>query len=306
MTKEVFDYARRLNERKVNISFVDAADSVLNENQELSLKLSDNTIPLSVKYDLIEQNFPMQIRDYICELCKDGKVDLFHQIADTFRSVPLDHKEPFSVSLTYVNPPTEEQYERIRTFIFHKYKRRDTIFEEHQDESLIGGFRLRAGNQEYDWSLKGRLEQLSKTLDEYQRNNTADTKSILEQMKKEISDFELEAEDKQVGIIDLMRDNLMGENGIGQIRNDINGFELVAEDKEIGIVEHVGDGIATITGIHHAMYGEILLFDNGIKGMVQDIRKDWEYINSDSKWAKCSIKRNRKYRLSNRTSFYLS
>ncbi len=36
----------------------------------------------------------------------------------------------------------------------------------------------------------------------------------------------------------------------------------------------VGDGIATIYGIDHAMYGEIVVFDNGVKGMVQDIRQN--------------------------------
>ncbi len=35
----------------------------------------------------------------------------------------------------------------------------------------------------------------------------------------------------------------------------------------------VGDGIATVYGIDHAMYGEIVTFENGLKGMVQDIRK---------------------------------
>ena len=33
------------------------------------------------------------------------------------------------------------------------------------------------------------------------------------------------------------------------------------------------DGIATIYGIEHAMYGEIVIFENGVKGMVQDIKR---------------------------------
>ena len=42
----------------------------------------------------------------------------------------------------------------------------------------------------------------------------------------------------------------------------------------LGTVVTVGDGIATIYGIDHAMYGEIVTFENGLKGMVQDIRKN--------------------------------
>ena len=48
---------------------------------------------------------------------------------------------------------------------------------------------------------------------------------------------------------------------------------MVSGEQEVGSVIWVGDGIATIYGIEHAMYGEIVIFENGVKGMVQDIRK---------------------------------
>ena len=44
--------------------------------------------------------------------------------------------------------------------------------------------------------------------------------------------------------------------------------------REVGNVIWVGDGIATVYGIDHAMYGEIVTFENGVKGMVQDIKKN--------------------------------
>lgn len=36
----------------------------------------------------------------------------------------------------------------------------------------------------------------------------------------------------------------------------------------------VGDGIATISGLEDAEYGEILLFECGIKGMILDLKED--------------------------------
>ena len=48
----------------------------------------------------------------------------------------------------------------------------------------------------------------------------------------------------------------------------------MSKDSEVGTVVTVGDGIATIYGIDHAMYGEIVTFENGLEGMVQDIRKN--------------------------------
>ena len=52
--------------------------------------------------------------------------------------------------------------------------------------------------------------------------------------------------------------------------SSINSNEI----SEVGTVITVGDGIASIYGIDHAMYGEIVTFENGLKGMVQDIRRN--------------------------------
>ena len=49
---------------------------------------------------------------------------------------------------------------------------------------------------------------------------------------------------------------------------------MMSKDSEVGTVITVGDGIASIYGIDHAMYGEIVTFENGLKGMVQDIRRN--------------------------------
>lgn len=62
---------------------------------------------------------------------------------------------------------------------------------------------------------------------------------------------------------------------ISIIQSEIEGFDFNKDsEKETGTVIWVGDGIATVYGIEHAMYGEIVVFDNGIKGMVQDIRQN--------------------------------
>ena len=60
---------------------------------------------------------------------------------------------------------------------------------------------------------------------------------------------------------------------ISILKEEIENFDSVSKDSEVGTVVAVGDGIATIYGIDHAMYGEIVTFDTGLKGMVQDIQK---------------------------------
>ncbi|MBQ9022975.1 MAG: F0F1 ATP synthase subunit alpha [Eubacterium sp.] len=60
---------------------------------------------------------------------------------------------------------------------------------------------------------------------------------------------------------------------ISILKEEINDFEFEAKDKEVGTVISVGDGIVTVYGIDKAMYGEIVMFENGVKGMVQDVRQ---------------------------------
>ena len=42
---------------------------------------------------------------------------------------------------------------------------------------------------------------------------------------------------------------------------------------EVGNVLTIGDGIATVSGLPDATYGEILIFEGGVRGMVQDLRR---------------------------------
>ncbi|WP_367567166.1 F0F1 ATP synthase subunit alpha [Lacrimispora sp.] len=61
---------------------------------------------------------------------------------------------------------------------------------------------------------------------------------------------------------------------ISILRSEIEDYDTHARDQEVGTVISVGDGIAAVYGIDHAMYGEIVMFENGLKGMVQDIRRE--------------------------------
>ena len=61
---------------------------------------------------------------------------------------------------------------------------------------------------------------------------------------------------------------------ISILKEEIKDFDFEAKDREVGSVISVGDGIVTVYGIDNAMYGEIVVFENGVKGMVQDVRRN--------------------------------
>ena len=192
---------------------------------------------LSAKHNVIEKVFPLQIRDFLKVLCDNGDVYLWDDICTAYREVSPEKKEEFVVTLSYVTAPTDEQLQNIRNFIQKKYNREDMVFETKEDPSLGGGFIIRAGNEVYDWSTNGRMKQFADKLS--QVGKTASEQGIISILKGEIEDFNLQA-----------------------------------QENEIGSVSWVGDGIANVNGIDHAEYGEIVIFDSGVKGMVQDVRRD--------------------------------
>ncbi len=61
---------------------------------------------------------------------------------------------------------------------------------------------------------------------------------------------------------------------ISILKSEIENFDVETGEQEVGNVIWVGDGIAMVYGIDHAVYGEIVIFENGVKGMVQDIRRN--------------------------------
>ena len=68
--------------------------------------------------------------------------------------------------------------------------------------------------------------------------------------------------------------SISSEEIISILKTEIENYDMVSKDQEVGTVIWVGDGIATIYGIEHAMYGEIVIIENGVRGMVQDIKRD--------------------------------
>ena len=153
----------------------------------------------------------------------------------------MSRKKSFECTLRYVTEPSPEQLERIKNFVYKKYVSEDIpkemiTFETVEDKSLGGGFILKCGNEQYNWSTEGRTKQFAETIEKLR--------------------------DQVTGGMDIM----------SMLRTTVEEFELAAAHRHVGTVAYVGDGIATITGLPHAAYGEILIFECGIKGMVQDIR----------------------------------
>ena len=138
--------------------------------------------------------------------------------------------------------PTDEQLKKVQDFLEKKYNAAVAVIPK-QDDSVRDGFRIEIGTSTYkwnldrifDWSAEGRAKQLKHSISEAIRGK---------------------------------------QDVLPMIRQAIEDFEPVPKDEEVGTVLTVGDGIATISGLEDAEYGEILLFECGIKGMILDLKED--------------------------------
>ncbi|MDO4649651.1 MAG: F0F1 ATP synthase subunit alpha [Eubacteriales bacterium] len=59
---------------------------------------------------------------------------------------------------------------------------------------------------------------------------------------------------------------------ISLIREAVYNWKPDTGNQETGNVLTVGDGIATVSGLPNVRYGEIVIFSNGVRGMVQDLK----------------------------------
>ncbi len=171
----------------------------------------------------------------------------------------LDSKGALEAKLFFVTEPSAEQRAGIEAYLRKRYNREDVALALVEDDSLGSGFVLRVGNEIIDWSTKGRISQLEEHLEE---------------IKKGI----VVGEDGEVRICSAKTPDYMEKAASGGIlsilKTEIGDFHLEAMDKEVGQVSWVGDGIANVVGINHARFGDLVLFESGVKGLVQDIRKE--------------------------------
>ena len=241
MIQAVEKYATMLKELEIPEDVIEQALDIFQTVPVLMEQFCNPAADLAGKHRAIDKIFPSQIRDMIKVMCDDQDIELFPEVCKAYKETQWKKTGKERAILKYVTEPTEAQLEGIREFVKKESGSDEIELVCEKDESLGGGFVLSIGNKEYDWSTEGRIKQL--------------TEKILGDNREGKHSQTLE------GIISILQ-------------SEIEDFDLEAKDKEVGTVKSVGDGIVNIDGIDHAMYGEIVIFDNGIKGMVQDIKRD--------------------------------
>ncbi len=124
--------------------------------------------------------------------------------------------------------PDSRQEEGFKSFLKKKYDEEYEL-EWVNDPILNNGFILEVGNDIYDWSPKGVFEQLNKAVNSQK---------------------------------------YAPDNVIPLIKHTLDNWEMAALPEEVGSVKTIGDGIAKVSKLPGAQYGEILLFKDDTRGLV--------------------------------------
>ena len=240
MLQNFDEYISALLKADASADDIKKTQAVIGATPEVCEILDNPAVPVKEKEAAIGELFPKTTADVIAALSRECAVNEFESVAKEY-IVQLNNKNNIANAVvTCVTEPNEQQLEGLKAFVCKETGASRADIEIVKDPTIIGGFIIQVGNKQYDRSLKAKLASIKDAVTENARKS---------------SDVDTG------GIISILRE-------------DIKEFEFVTSGEEVGTVVSVGDGIATIHGLDNAMYGEIVVFECGVKGMIQDIKRN--------------------------------
>ncbi len=164
MTQTSISYAVVLYELKISREAVSETRQILEDVPQVQKALEDPTIPKETKHRLIGRIFPGEMQNFLKNMCDHQQAANAQEIFRAYREYADRQEKILNATLCYVTLPKEEQMEKIRQFLKKKYQCGKVNLELTECPELIGGFILKVGSSEYDWSLQGRLRQMTQKI----------------------------------------------------------------------------------------------------------------------------------------------
>ena len=233
---------------RLDVSQTDCSETrkVLETCSDVADTLANPLVTYDEKRGIISKLFPESMHKFMLNTIRSGAVEHIGDILDEYEELLLDRQGSIKAVVRYVTPLTESQQADLRKFIMEKFVKEDVDIEYKHDPDIIGGFILNAGDLEYDKSYRTSLRLMKDTL----QNKAAeyvDSGSAAKSGKK--SDI------------------------ISVLKTEVRDFEVKSGATETGFVTRLGDGIARVYGMNSVMYGELVEFENGIRGIVQNLEE---------------------------------
>lgn len=236
------DFIKELIRLDVPQEDVDSTRNILSTCPDVADTLSNPLVTPDEKRNIIKKLFPEILNRFLINVVRDGAIDSLTEIFDEYSDILLEKQNSIRAVVRYVTPLTETQQADLRKFIMEKFVKEDVAIEYRHDPDIIGGFILNAGDVEYDKSYRTSLKKMK---EHFQAKAT------------ELA----ESEDTKSGDI------------ISVLKTEVKDFTAKTGTTETGFITRIGDGIARIHGMTGVMYGELVEFENGVRGIIQSLEE---------------------------------
>ena len=216
-----------------------AADALMADTQRWNVLVSAATTDAEKKELLAgapQLDGQDALKAFLQLLLEEGHLDALPEILPEFSRLALNAQGGMECVMTCARQPDEATQEAVRKAACKLRGAQNVVLQIKIDPSLLGGFVLDIDGVTYDRSVKGRLDRLARGME------TAPGEDTLNQLAAQ------------------MKDALSGSAG-----------DTMAT--ETGRVIEIGDGIANVSGLRHAVYGERVEFENGTAGLILDLRR---------------------------------
>jgi F-type H+-transporting ATPase subunit alpha len=240
------EFLKELVRLDVSQTDCSAVRKVLETCPDVTDTLSNPLVTYDEKRGIVNKLFPESLHKFMLNVIHGGAIERIDEILDEYDELLLDKQGSIKAVVRYVTPLTEAQQADLRKFIMDKFVKEDVDIEYKHDPDIIGGFILNAGDLEYDKSYRTSLRLMKDTLQtkatEYVEGNTG----VKTDSKSDI---------------------------ISVLKTEVRDFDVKSGATETGFITRLGDGIARVYGMNSVMYGELVEFETGIRGIVQNLEE---------------------------------
>lgn len=239
--KELLKELVRLNIPKEDI---ETAKGVFSACPDAAETLANPLVTLDEKREVIRKIFPKSLGRSIVSAAKSGIIPELNEIFEEYEDILLEKQGGIKAVVRYVTPLTESQQAELRKFIMEKFTKDEVDIEYRRDPDIIGGFILNAGDVEFDRSYRTSLRAIREDL----KNKAAEA---VEKSGKDLNSGDI----------------------ISILKTEVKDFDIKSGSAETGTILRLGDGIARVHGLSGVMYGELVEFETGIRGIVQNLEE---------------------------------
>ena len=154
MTQRAVNNAMVLYELGITSEELQTAREITEKVPALLNVLRSPLVTSEKKHHLIERVFdgsglPRHLINFYKVMCNDGGIEIWDTSHNRVR-----------VECVFAETPSTEKENEIKAFLSRKYPGKELIYQISINPSLLGGVRIRIGNEEYDWTFAARIRQL--------------------------------------------------------------------------------------------------------------------------------------------------